>query len=189
MTVRINLLPYRKIRRAERQRRFNFMLVGALVTGAAVVLLGQNKINGDTEYQLQRNQRLTVAIATVDKEIAEIKELKSKISDVLERKRVVENLQSGRSRSVILMGEIARQLPEGVYLTSITNNGDAVTLVGVADTNARVASLVRNLASSEWMESPELIEIRAVTANKIKQSSFKLNVKQKSLQPAKTGGK
>ncbi len=184
MTVRINLLPYRKIRRAERQRRFNFLLVGAVVAGAAVVMLGQNYINGRIEHQQERNQRLETAIAKLDKEIAEIKDLKAKINDVLERKRVVENLQSGRSRSVILMDEISRQLPEGVYLNSIKQQGDAVSLVGVADTNARVASLVRNLGASQWMESPELVEIHAVQIGNIKQSAFTLNVKQKSQQPA-----
>lgn len=184
MAVHINLLPYRKIRRAERQRRFTLMLAGAVVASAAVVFLGLNYINGKIESQEDRNKRLETAIAQLDKEIEEIKDLKSRISDVLDRKRVVENLQSGRSRSVILLDEIARQLPEGVYLKSITQKGDSVVLVGVADTNARVATLVRNLSASQWMTSPELVEIHAVTADKLKQSAFTLNVKQKSQQPA-----
>lgn len=187
MTVRINLLPYRKIRRAERQRQFNLMLVGAVVAGAAVVFLGLNYIDGRIEHQQNRNQRLETAIAKLDKEIEEIRDLKSRISDVLERKRVVENLQSGRSRSVILLDEIARQLPEGVFLKSITQSGDAITLAGVADTNARVAALVRNLGASQWMESPELVEIQAVMLGKLKQSAFTVTVKQKSQQPAEAG--
>jgi type IV pilus assembly protein PilN len=186
MTVRINLLPYRKIRRAERQRQFNLLLVGAVVAGVAVVFLGLNYIDNRIEHQQGRNQRLENAIAKLDKEIEEIRDLKSRIGDVLERKRVVENLQSGRSRSVIVLDEIARQLPEGVFLKSITQKGDAITLVGVADTNARVAALVRNLGSSQWMESPELVEIHAVMSGKIKQSAFTVKVKQKSQQPAGT---
>ena len=106
-----------------------------------------------------------------------------KISAVLERKRVVENLQDGRSRAVTLVDEVARELPEGVYLKGIRQQGDIITLEGVADTNARVATLVRNFGSSEWMESPELIEIHAISVNNLKQSAFTVTVKQKSPQP------
>lgn len=182
--VHINLLPYRKIRRAERQKRFTMMLAGSLVAGAVVVFLGLNYVNGKIENQEDRNKRLETAIAQLDKEIEEIKDLKDRISDVLERKRVVENLQSGRSRSVILLDEIARQLPEGVYLKSMTQKADVIVLVGVADTNARVATLVRNLGGSQWLTAPELVEIHAITADKLKASAFTLNVKQKSQQPA-----
>lgn len=183
MAVRINLLPYRKIRRAERQRQFNLMLVGTLVAGVAVVFLGNNYIGGQIESQMERNSRLENAIVQLDKEIAEIKDLKGKISAVLERKRVVENLQSGRSRVVILLDEVARQLPEGVYLKGIRQQGDVITLDGVADTNARVAAMVRNFGSSKYMEAPELIEIHAITVNNLKQSAFTMSVKQKAQQP------
>lgn len=184
MAVRINLLPYRKIRRAERQRQFNLMLIGTLVAGVAVVFLGNNYIGGQIESQIERNTRLENAIVQLDKEIAEIKDLKGKISAVLERKRVVENLQSGRSRAVVLLDEIARQLPEGVYLKGIRQQGDVITLDGVADTNARVATLVRNFGGSKLMESPELIEIHAISVNNLKQSAFTMSVKQKAQQPA-----
>jgi type IV pilus assembly protein PilN len=184
MAVRINLLPYRKIRRAERQRQFNLMLIGTLIAGVAVVFLGNNYIGGQIESQIERNTRLENAIVQLDKEIAEIKDLKGKISAVLERKRVVENLQSGRSRAVVLLDEIARQLPEGVYLKGIRQQGDIITLDGVADTNARVATLVRNFGGSKLMESPELIEIHAISVNNLKQSAFTMSVKQKTQQPA-----
>lgn len=189
MAVRINLLPHRKIRRAERQRQFNMMLAGALIGGVAVVFLGNNYINGKIETQMERNTRLEAAIAQLDREIAEIKDLKIKIGDVLERKRVVENLQSGRSRAVNLLDEISRQLPEGVYLKGIRQQGDVITLDGVADTNARVATLVRNFGGSQWLESPELIEIHAITVNNLKQSAFTMSIKQKAQQPAEAENK
>lgn len=189
MAVRINLLPHRKIRRAERQRQFNGMLVGALVAGVAVVLMGKGYIDNRVESQRERNQRLESAIAQLDKEIEEIRGLKKRIGDVLERKRAVENLQNGRSRAVVLLDEISRQLPEGIYLRAIKQQGDVVTLEGVADTNARVASLVRNFGGSQWVEAPELIEIKAITVNNLKQSAFTLSVRQKPQQPAAPGKK
>lgn len=178
MTVRINLLPYRQIRREARQRQFNVLLASAFVAGALVVFLGQNYIGGRMEYQQERNQRLESAIAQLDKDIAEIKELKNRISDVLARKQVVENLQNGRGKAVILLDEISRQLPEGTYLKAIRQQGDLITLDGVADTDARVVTLIRNLAASKWMDSPELIEIHAISINNLRQSAFTLTVKQ-----------
>lgn len=183
MAIRINLLPYRKIRRAERQRQFNAMLGGTLIAGVAVVFLGNNYISGQIEAQSERNTRLENAIAQLDKEIAEIKDLKQKIGAVLERKRVVENLQTGRSRAVVLLDELARQLPEGVFLKSIRQQGNIITLEGVADTNARVANLVRNFGTSQFLEAPELIEIHAITVNNLKQSAFTMSVKQKEQKP------
>jgi len=189
MLVKINLLPYRQIRREERQRQFNLLLLAAFAAGAAVVFLGQQHIDGQIEYQQGRNQRLNTAIAQLDKEIAEIKDLKQRIGDVLERKRVVENLQEGRSKAVIMLDELARQLPEGIYLKAIKQKGDDVTLVGVADTDARIATLMRSLGNSQWMEAPELVEINSITEKNSKKSAFTLNVKQKSQQASESAQK
>ena len=103
---------------------------------------------------------------------------------MLDRKRVVENLQSDRSQAVILLDELARQLPEGVFLKSIRQQGNEIMLEGIADTNARVATLVRNLGNSQWLESPILIEIKSVTSKNLKQSAFTLKVNQKVKKPA-----
>jgi type IV pilus assembly protein PilN len=184
MAVHINLLPYRKIRRAARQKLFNGMLLAALVAGVGVALLGQLYINNRIDSQKERNAKLEAAIVQLDKELEEIKNLKSRISDVLERKRVIENLQSGRSRAVVLLDEITRKLPEGMYLNSIRQQGDLITLDGVADTNARVAELVHNLEGSQSLESPDLIDIHTVTVKNLRQSAFTLSVKQKAQKPA-----
>ena len=182
MAVRINLLPYRQIRREERQRQFNAMLAATAVVGVAVVLIGQNYISGRIDYQQNRNQRLEQAIAVLDKEIAEIQDLKARISDVLARKQVVENLQNGRNTAIILLDEVARTLPEGTYLKSVRQQGNLITLNGVADTDGRVVTLIRNLAESSWLENPELIEIHAITEKNLKQSAFTLTVRQKAEQ-------
>ena len=182
--IRINLLPHRQIKRAERQRQFNLMILATLVAGAAIVFMGQTYISTRIDTQNGRNGRLEAAIVQLDKEIADIKHLKEQIRNVLDRKRVVENLQNNRSQAVVLLEELARQLPEGAYLKSIKQQGAEITLEGIADTNARVATLVRNLGNSKYLESPVLIEIKAVTANKgLKQSAFTMKVNQKAKKP------
>ena len=178
--VRINLLPHRQIRRAERQRQFNLMLVATVVAAGLLAFMIQTVIGSRISAQESRNAGLSTAIAQLDKEIVEIKDLKQQISSVLERKEIVEKLQNDRSQAVILLDEIARQLPEGLYLRSIKQQGNQIELDGVADTNARVATLVRNLFSSKWMESPRLIEIKAVTVNNQRQNQFKLSVNLKA---------
>ena len=183
--VRINLLPHRQIKRAERQRQFNLMLVATAIAGAVLVFMGQTYISTQIDSQLSRNGRLDTANTQLDKEIAEIRELKNQINSVLERKQVVENLQTDRSQAVVVLDEIARQLPEGMVLTSIKQQGKTITLQGLADTNARVATLVRNLSTSPWMERPRLIEIKAVAdkTSKTKQNIFTMNVSLKAPKP------
>jgi type IV pilus assembly protein PilN len=174
--MRINLLPHRQLKRAERQRQFGLMALMAVVAAGAVVFTGWTFLGAKKDAQLERNGRLEQAIAQLDKEIADIKDLKDQISNVLERKQIVENLQTNRSQSVVILDELSRQLPEGLYLRSIKQQGNLITLDGVADTNARVATLVRNLSVSNWMESPNLIEIKSITVNGVKQNDFTLNV-------------
>lgn len=177
--IRINLLPHRQIKRAERQRQFNLMLVATTVAAGAIIFLGNTFIGAQVGSQLERNQRLETANAKLDKEIEEIKELKSQISSVLERKQIVENLQTNRSQAVVVLDELSRQLPEGTYLKLISQKGSVIDLEGLADTNARIATLVRNLGNSQWMEQPNLVQIQAVSIGNIKYNDFKMNVKLK----------
>jgi type IV pilus assembly protein PilN len=172
----INLLPHRQIKRAERQRQFGLMALLAAVAASAIVFAGWTYLGAKKQTQLERNTRLEQAISQLDKEIADIKDLKDQINNVLERKQVVENLQTNRSQAVVVLDELTRQLPEGLYLKSIKQVGNVITLEGVADTNARVATLVRNLGVSNWMESPNLVEIKTSTLNGIKQNDFTLTV-------------
>lgn len=174
--IRVNLLPHRQVRRELRQREFGLMAVFSAIAAAFIIFLGWTYINSQTEAQVARNGRLNGAIAKLDKEIADIKNLKDQISIMLERKQVVENLQTNRSQAVVVLDELSRRLPEGMYLKSIKQVGNVITIEGVADTNARVATLVRNLSASVWMELPNLIEIKSVIVNGLKQNAFTLNV-------------
>ena len=178
--MRINLLPHRQIKRAERQREFGLMAIMAAGVACAVVFLGWQFLGSQRDAQVERNTRLETAISGLDKEIADIKDLKDQINNVLERKQIVENLQTNRSQAVVILDELTRQLPEGLYLRSIKQTGNLITLEGVADTNARVATLVRNLSVSNWMELPNLVEIKSLTVNNIKQNEFTLNVSLKA---------
>jgi len=181
--IRVNLLPHRQVKRAERQREFGLMAAFAAFAAAAIIFLGYTFISSQVEAQTARNSRLDEAIVKLDKEIADIKDLKDQISIMLDRKQVVENLQTNRSQSVVVLDEISRQLPEGMYLKSIKQQGNSITLEGVADTNSRVATLVRNFSTSNWLDTPTLVEIRSVspdTQKSQKQNVFTLGVNDKS---------
>ncbi len=182
LMVRINLLPHREIKRAEKQREFGLMAVFTAVLALAIIFLGWTYLGAREQTQQERNTRLEQAIAQLDIEIADISELKDQINNVLERKRIVENLQTNRSQAVVVLDELARQLPEGLYLKSINQAGDVISMQGVADTNARVATLVRNLEASEWLEKPVLIEIKTSTVNNKKRNDFTMNVNLKAQQ-------
>jgi len=174
--IRVNLLPHRQIKRELRQREFGLMASFSAIAASAIVFLGYTFINSQIDAQIARNGRLDAAIVNLDKEIADIKDLKDKISTMLERKRVVENLQTNRSQSVIVLDELSRQLPEGMYFKNIKQQGIVISIEGIADTNARVAALVRSLSTSNWLEMPNLVEIKSVLINNIKQNAFTLTV-------------
>jgi type IV pilus assembly protein PilN len=174
--IRINLLPHRQIKREARQREFGLMAGFSAIAASVIIFMGWTYINSQIDAQAERNGRLDAAIVKLDKQIADIKDLKDQISTMLDRKQVVENLQTNRSQAVVVLDEISRQLPEGMYLKSIKQQGNVITIEGVADTNARIATLVRNFAVSTWLESPNLVEIKSVVVNGLKQNAFTLNV-------------
>lgn len=180
--IRVNLLPHRQIKREARQRQFGLMAAFTAVAASVIVFMAHTVINAKVDAQSERNARLDAAIVKLDKEIKDIQDLKDQITAMLERKQVVENLQTNRSQAVVVFDELSRQLPEGMYLKSIKQVGNLITIEGVADTNARVATLVRNYNGSDWLESPGLVEIKAMTANGQKQNVFTLTVKLKAPQ-------
>ncbi|UJP06342.1 MAG: PilN domain-containing protein [Nitrosomonas sp.] len=175
--IRINLLPHRELKRKARQRQIAMLagLVGLL--GIVVVFGIYAFIDSAIEDQNGRNQYLNEQIILLDKEILEIKDIRAKIQELLARKQVVEALQSSRLEAVHLLDQLVRLLPDGVYLQSIKQEGDVVTLIGYAQTNARISVLMRNIESSLWLQSPLLVEIKAATVNNTRQNEFHLKIK------------
>jgi type IV pilus assembly protein PilN len=186
--IRINLLPHRELKRAARRRQFNFMLVAALAGAIGVAVVGQTLISARQGNQDARNRYLEQEIAKLDVQIGEIKKVREQTQALLERKQVVETLQSNRTEVVHLFDEMIRQLPEGLYLKAIKQQGGQIQLQGYTQSSARVSSLMRNLDASPWFENPRLIEIKAATVNNLRANEFTLTVGQ-TKQQAETGDK
>ncbi len=163
--ILINLLPHREERRAQRKRAFFVGIAAAALGGLLVVGLWYSVLQQMTSAQQSRNDFLNTEIARLDAQIRDIANLVAEIEALKKRKDAVENLQSDRNLPVYLMDELVRQTPEGVYLTSIRQNGQIIAVTGIAQTNERVSELLRNTAyNSTWLERPELVEIKSVTA-------------------------
>jgi type IV pilus assembly protein PilN len=175
--IRINLLPHREEKRRQRKNAFFAMLVVALIIGGVVVLAVGGFIQTKISDQAQRNDFIKTENARLDAQIAEIKTLKQEIDALRARQQAVEDLQSDRNQPVYLMDELVKQVPEGIYLKSFKQSGQRVIINGFAQSNERVSELLRNLSnSSPWLERPDLIEIRAATANNKKVFDFTINV-------------
>ncbi len=181
MTFRINLLPHRAERRARERRHFATLAGLTAVLGLAIVGMTHVFFSNQLQTQLDRNVFLKGEIAKLDQEIAEIKKLKDEIQALLARKTVIETLQRDRAQTVYLLDQLVRQMPEGVYLKSVKQQGLSVRLSGYAQSNARVSTLMRNIESSPWLENPVLVEIRAATVDKRRLSDFNLNLSLKRI--------
>jgi len=160
--ILINLLPHREMARKKARQVFNTSLVGSVVLGALVAggvyLWLQNEISN----QQQRNGFLTSEIKKLDEEIKEVATLQDEIAALKARQQAVEDLQANRNLPVHLLNESVLQLPDGIYLKGIKQDGQNVLLTGVAQSNERVSELLRNLSRhSDWVSKPELIEIVA----------------------------
>ncbi len=184
MSVRVNLLPHREERRKRTRQHFALLAAGAAVLGLLIVG-GVHVVNaGRIAAQDERNRFLKGEIAKLDKEIDEIKKLKDEIAALLARKQAIETLQADRAQTVHLLDELVRQTPEGIYMRALKQRGLNINVVGYAQSNARVSTLMRNIESSPWLERPVLVEIKAASVDKKRVSEFNLNFALKRTQPA-----
>lgn len=172
--MRINLLPHRAEKRLARQTQFIAFGVIAVILGAALVGFVQVAIGTQISYQEGRNTYLKQETAILDKQIAEIKKLRAQTQALLARQKSVESLQSTRSDVVHLLDQMLRILPDGVYLKSLKQAGRRISLIGYAQSNARISTLMRAVEDSPWLESPALIQIQAVTASGSRVSEFSM---------------
>ncbi len=174
--IRINLLPHREERRKQQQQQFIMMLVFVAALGAASWFSVHTYLNDRLQEQQSRNKYLEDEIVKLDKQIAEIKKLQEQTAALLARKKVVETLQSNRAEVVHLLDQLVRQLPDGIYLKSIRQKGNLVTIAGYTQSQARVSTLMRNLESSYHLENPGLVEIKAVVLSGQRINEFTMNI-------------
>jgi type IV pilus assembly protein PilN len=161
--IRINLMPHREVQRGRRKKDFIGLVVLIGIAGAAATFAGGVAINHQITSQQVRNDFIKAENAKLDLQIAEIKTLREEIAALKARQEAVENLQNDRTLPVHLLQELVRLSPEGLYLRSLKQTELKVVLTGHAQTNERVAELLRNLAEdSPWLERPELGEIKEV---------------------------
>jgi type IV pilus assembly protein PilN len=178
----INLLPWREELRLRKQKEFGALAGVAVLVMAGVVFAVHLYFQGLIDYQGQRNAFLEAEILKLNKKIDEIKDLENEKERLLARMQIIQQLQSSRPEVVHLMDQLVDTIPEGVYYTKIQQKGRGLNLLGVAQSNARVSSLMRQLDASEWLEDPALQEVKREKAKDsgedIRLSSFSLNIKQ-----------
>jgi len=174
--IRVNLLPHREARRKQQQQQFFILLAFVAIIGAASWFSVHTYLSDRLQEQQSRNAYLEQEIIKLDKQIAEIKKLQEQTAALLARKKVVETLQTNRAEVVHLLDQLVRQLPDGIYLKGIKQKGNVVTISGYTQSQARVSTLMRNLESSNYLESPGLIEIKAVQLGGQRINEFTMNI-------------
>ena len=185
--MRINLLPWREARR--KAQRQHLGVLGGMVAVLGLLIVGavHLSIAGYIAAQSERNEFLKRENTRLDKEIEEIKKLKTEIAALLARKQIIERLQTDRAQAVYLLQELVQQVPDGVYLKSIKQTGLKINMTGYSQSNARVSTLMRNFAGSPYLENPELVEIKAANVSNKRVSEFVMNVSLKRQQAEEAG--
>ena len=174
----INLLPWREAERQKRQRDFGMAMGGAVITAIAVIMLTVVAYSTMISDQNLRNDTLKKEIVELEKSIAEIDGLEQQKERLLARMEIIEQLQKSRPEIVHLFDELARQLPEGVYLTGMKQTGARVEIRGVAQSSTRVSALMRQIDASDWLGDPEVERVETKQSGSSRQSEFVVYLKQ-----------
>ena len=179
--ILINLLPHREEKRKRKKIAFFAGLAVAAAAGLGVVGGWYVVVEQLKSAQQERNQFLTAEIAKLEREIKDIAALKAEIASLTARQKAVEDLQTDRNLPVHILNELVRQTPEGMYFTSVKQDGQLLSVTGIAQTQERISEFLRNTAyNSQWLVTPELIESKATTvtgANREQKRLFDFSVR------------
>ncbi len=179
----INLLPWRQQERAKRQKEFGLAAIGAVIAAAAVMLFTIWGFNWTIDRQRERNELLKGEIAELDKQITEILGLEAQKQRLVARMDIITRLQRSRPEVVHVFDQLARTLPDGVYLSSVKQNDKRLELKGIAQSSTRVSTFMRNIEASPWLTNPELQVVETMKTGGTG-SEFTLFATQKSIEPA-----
>ena len=177
--ARINLLPWREQLREERKKQFISILVLIVLFAGLLVFLGDRNLNGKIDQQNARNDFLRKEISLLDGRIKEIEQLQARRTQLLDRMKIIQDLQGNRPIIVRVFDELARTLPDGVYFTSVNMKGSVIGIKGGAESNSRVSNLMRQMDASDWLTTPNLTAVKAVTQGALDQANvFEMSVRQ-----------
>ena len=177
--ARINLLPWREQRREESKQRFLASLMGVVIFGCGVVFFASQYFERSIAQQQARNEYVRSEIAVLDKRITEIRELKEQRAQLLERMKVIQDLQGNRSITARIFEQLVKSIPDGVHFKDLKLTGTLLAVSGESESNNRVSSFMRNLDASEWFTAPNLTAVKAITRGGVEQAStFELSVSQ-----------
>lgn len=179
----VNLRPWREELRAEKQKQFVVMILGAAIIAGGLVFLWKSDMDSRIAYQQSRNAYIETAAKKLDEQIREIESLKRKRDELLARMQVIQDLQGKRPVIVRVFDELVRTLPDGLFYTDLKRAGDQVTIVGMAESNSRISSLMRQFEDSDWFANPNLSNVSAADNRRAGYSQFNLSVQQKTPEP------
>lgn len=176
--ARINLLPWREERRQERKKQLLTATAMAAAFTVLIILITHLLYQDWIAYQDTRNGYLADQISLIDKTIKEIRDLEKEKRRLLDRMRAIETLQTSRPIIVHILDELVTTLPEGVFLSDIAQSNKEITIKGVAESNARVSSFMRNVEASTWLKNPRLDIVETKSQDGRRTSNFTLRVEQ-----------
>ncbi len=176
--ARINLRPWREELRQERQQQFLVVLVGVLVLSVCILFFWHQYLTGLIDDQASRNRFILQETDKLKEQIAEIDRLKQERKRLIDRMKVIQELQGNRPVIVKVFDELVQTIPDGIYYESIQMKGAELTVSGVADSNNRISSLMRSFDTSEWFKLPNLTSVKALKKEGGTTSSFNLTVQQ-----------
>lgn len=183
--ARINLLPWREEKRRERQRQFLSNLLMTAVLGVLLVFMVGTIFDQKIKHQQARNELIKKEIRQLETRIKRIDELERTRARLISRKQVIERLQASRSTTVELLDNLAKSIPVGVTLTTIRQQGAALTLAGSSQSNARVSAYLRELETNDLFLKPELVVVKSVASPVAATEPYEFSIRV-NMRPPKT---
>lgn len=175
--ARINLLPWRDEQRQIKKNEFFSVIGGVCILGVLCGYVWVSSVQGSIDNQNARNARLTTEIDALQKQVNEIKDLKKRKTELLDRMKVIQDLEGTRPVIVRYFDEMARAVPEGLWITNLRRSGDVISVQGVGESTQRVSAFMRNLDGSEWFQDSNVSSLDASPANGEQAQQFNVTVK------------
>jgi type IV pilus assembly protein PilN len=156
--IRINLLPVKPAAQAERQRQELVRAALLLVLLIALCFLVRIKMAHDLEQTNARIGSVEESLKSLETQVKDVKDLESKKKALDAKLKVIADLGKKRVGPVGVMTNLAKATPDRVWLTDFTETGGSAMITGQAIDNQIVAEFLRNLSSSHYFPTVDLVE-------------------------------
>ncbi len=174
--IRLNLLPYRQQRREKQLLRFMAMLVLAILLSIAAALTWSLSLQASYDEKEQVFNALLTENAGLEHQKGVLAGLPAKRALVEKKLAMVERVRQGKSDLYTALIDVAKVIPENVWLSKLNVDARSVGVSAYAESNQAISHFMEQLDALPRFDHIRLEGIKRVQLQGVLVKKFSLQL-------------